>query len=384
MTVAVGVGVAIAALTLTACASTNKSNSSGGGGNGGGSSSVDWSTQTSAAAGGGMAALVKAAKAEGQLNVITLPRDWANYGQLMDDFTAKYGIKITDANPDGSSAEELAAIKSLKSQPKAPDVVDVGQSYAFQGAAQGMFAPYKVATWNDIPDSFKDADGKWFNDYGGYMSIGCDTSKVKNCPTTIKALDNPQYKKELALNGDPTEANAAFSAVWTAALANGGSYDNIQPGIDFFAKLKSEGIYVPIQASEQTIESGETPIVLDWDYLNAAKTAALAAKGRTFSVTIPSDATFAGYYSQAISAYAPHPAAARLWEEYLYSVQGQNGWRKGGARPVEMDAMTKAGTIDQALAAKLPKVTGTAQAVTATQYTDASNTIAQKWASTVK
>jgi putative spermidine/putrescine transport system substrate-binding protein len=67
----------------------------------------------------GMADLIAAAKAEGALNVITLPRDWANYGLLMDNFEKMYGVKIDDANPDGSSAEELQAIRSLKSQSRA-------------------------------------------------------------------------------------------------------------------------------------------------------------------------------------------------------------------------------------------------------------------------
>ena len=54
-----------------------------------------------------------------------------------------------------------------------------------------------------------------------------------------------------------------------------------------------------------------------------------------------------GYYFQAINKDAPHPAAARLWQEFLYSDEGQNLWLKGGARPVRADAMVKAGTDRQ-------------------------------------
>jgi putative spermidine/putrescine transport system substrate-binding protein len=330
-----------------------------------------------------MDALVAAAKAEGKLNVITLPRDWANYGELMDNFTKKYGIQITDDNPDGSSADEITAIKTLKSQDRAPDVVDVGQAFALSGSTDGIFAPYKVATWNDIPSNLKDPSGTWFNDYGGYVSIGCDTTKVASCPTSFAGLNNPAYKGKVALNGDPTKANAAFSAVWAAALANGGSFDNIKPGIDFFGTLKKAGIYVPIQATEATIESGETPIVLDWDYLNAAKADALQAKGRGFTVAVPSDGLFSAYYAQAISKYAPHPAAARLWEEYLYSAEGQNGFIKGYARPVELSTMTTAKTVDAALAAKLPTVAGSPSFPSDAQTTSQKATVTQTWATTV-
>jgi len=374
--VAVACVAAVASMALTGCASSKTSGGSG-------ASGKDASTATSAADLGGMDALVAAAKKEGKLNVITLPRDWANYGELMDNFQKKYGITITDANPDGSSADEITAIKTLKSQDRAPDVVDVGQAFALSGSKDGIYAPYKVASWADIPDSLKDADGNWFNDYGGYVSIGCDTSVISSCPTTFSALNNPAYKGKVALNGDPTKANAAFSAVWASALANGGSFDDIKPGVTFFGTLKKAGIYVPIQATEATIESGETPIVLDWDYLNAAKTDALKAKGKTFTVAVPRDGLFSAYYAQAISKYAPHPAAARLWEEYLYSVEGQNGWLKGYARPAEFTAMQSKNTVDTTLAAKLPTVSGTPSFPTDAQTTAQKATLTQIWASTV-
>jgi putative spermidine/putrescine transport system substrate-binding protein len=365
---------AVTTLALAGCASNKSADDS--------SSKI--ATAASAQAAGGMDALVAAAKKEGKLNVITLPRDWANYGELMDNFSKKYGIKITDANPDGSSAQEITAITTLKSQATAPDVVDVGQSFALSGTASGLYAPYEVSNWSDIPAALKDANGNWVNDYGGYVSIGCDTSKVSSCPTTFAELDNPAYKGKVALNGDPTGANAAFSAVWAAALSKGGSYDNIQPGIDYFATLKKAGIYVPIQATAATIESGETPIVLDWDYLNAARAADLASKGRTYTIAVPSDGLFAGYYAQAISKYAPHPAAARLWEEYLFSAEGQNGFLKGYARPAEMTSMATAKTIDAALAAKLPTVTSTPTFPTDAQTTKAKTTLTQNWSSAVK
>lgn len=371
---ALGLGIAATtALTLTACASSKSSDSGS-----------KFNTATSAQAGGGMSALVSAAKKEGALNAIALPPSWANYGELMSTFKKKYGIKVNDANPDGSSADELTAIKNLKNQNRAPDVVDVGQAFASQGKSEGLFAPYKVATWNDIPSTLRDPSGAWFNDYGGYISIGCDTSKVSNCPTSIKALDNPAYKGKVGMNGDPTKANAAFNVVWAAAFANGGSFDNIQPGINFFAKLKKERIYVPVQTSQATIESGETPIVLDWDYLNAAAADALKAKGRTFKVVVPSDAQVAGYYAQAINKNAPHPAAARLWMEFLYSAEGQNLWLKGYARPAEMVAMQKNGTINKQYAAKLPPVSGTPKFPTQAQGSKATNLVTQTWSSTVK
>ena len=46
-----------------------------------------------------LSAIVAAAKKEGRLNVIALPPDWANYGEIISTFTKKYGIPITSDNP---------------------------------------------------------------------------------------------------------------------------------------------------------------------------------------------------------------------------------------------------------------------------------------------
>ncbi|NUP49148.1 MAG: extracellular solute-binding protein [Catenulispora sp.] len=368
---------AVLALGAAACSSSKSSDV---GSKSGGAAGKSAASATSAADLGGMDALVAAAKKEGALNVIALPKTWANYGAIMDAFTAKYGIKVNDANPDGSSQDELNAIKQQKGKGSAPDVVDVGQAAATSGAADGLFAPYQVATWSQIADAQKDAKGLWYNDYGGYIAIGYDADKVKTPPTTLKSLDDPAYKSQVALNGDPTKANAALSGVIAASLANGGSLDNVQPGIDFFGKLKADGVFVPVAATQATIQNGTTPITIDWDYLQASAAKDLKAKGVNWKVVVPADGLFGGFYNQAVSASAPHPAAARLWEEFLYSADGQNLWLKGQARPAELPALQTAGTADAAALAALPAFTGTPQFATQDQMSAASKLAVAGWA----
>jgi putative spermidine/putrescine transport system substrate-binding protein len=383
----------VTALALAGCSSSSKSTSSGSSAASGSSSSAgakttDAAKAQSAADLGGMDALIAAAKKEGTLNIIAVPRTWAGYGAMIDTFSAKYGIKINSENPDGSSGDEINAVKSTKGQDSAPDVVDVGNSYAVSGAQDGLFAPYKVATWADIPTEQKDSGGLWFSDYGGYIGIGCNAAKVGGtCPKSIKDLDNPAYKGLVALNGDPTSANAAFEAVWAAALANGGSATNIQPGIDFFKKLNSEGIFNKTKVTPATVASGETPIVLDWDYLNVGNAATLKTQGITWTTAVASDGLVSGFYAQAVSINAAHPAAARLWEEYLYSQDadgGQNGWLKGFARPIELPAMLKNGKADPTASAALPAVNDTNPFnPTADQITAAKAVVTAKWAAAV-
>jgi len=335
---------------------------------------------TSAAQVGGMAALIKAAKKEGQLNVIALPHDWANYGEVIAAFSAKYGIKVNEQNPDGSSADEINAIIALKGQARQPDVVDVSLPFAVQGAEDGLFAPYKVAKWKDIPATAKDPSGKWYLDYGGFIAIGYNAKLVKTPPTSIKALLNPEYKNQVALNGDPTKAGAAFAGVFAAALANGGSVTNVQPGIDFFSALKKAGNFIPVEATPATVQSGQTPITLDWDYLQAKYKDEASGKV-DWKVVVPSDAQYGGFYTQAIVKNSPHPAAARLWEEFLYSATGQNLWLKGGARPILLDAMKAAGTANKTYLAALPEMPAGAKPTFATliQQLNAKIAIAQNW-----
>ena len=362
---------AFALACLIACAPPQKDNSGGET-----QSGVKVSEATSAADFGGMDALVAAAKKEGELNVIALPPDWANYGAVIKAFSDKYGIKVNSAQPDAASQDEINAANQQKGKSSAPDVFDLGQSVALANTA--MFAPYKVATFDDIPQAFKDPNGTWVNDYGGYMSIGFDSSKVPPI-TDVNDLLKPEYKGKVALNGDPTQAGAAFSGVLMVALSQGGSADDVAPGVEFFRKLKEAGNFLPVDPTPATIESGQTPIVIDWNYLNAGVTAKLPS----WQVLVPHNAVVAGYYYQAINKDAPHPAAARLWQEFLYSDEGQNLFAAGGVRPVRADAMLQAGTIDKAVVRKIPVIDGPVTVPSPDQTDKATKYLSENWAKAI-
>ena len=329
---------------------------------------------------GGLPALIKLAKAEKELNVIALPPDWANYGEMISTFAKKYKIKVNSVNPDGSSADEINAVQTLKGQKRQPDVVDVGLAFAVQGAKTGLFAPYKVATWNDIAVDAKDPNGLWFFDYGGYIAIGYDAKKVSPAPTSFKDLLKPAYKGQVALNGNPAKANAAFSGVFATALANGGTLNTVSKGLDFWKQMKSLGNFIPVEATPATVQSGQTPITLDWDYLQGKYSKESAGKV-DWKIVVPSDAVYGGFYAQAVVKNSPHPAAARLWQEFMYSDQGQNIWLKGGARPIRLGAMLKSNKANATYVAGLPVVPAGQKAVFATldQILSAKDAVAAIW-----
>jgi putative spermidine/putrescine transport system substrate-binding protein len=327
----------------------------------------------------GMADLVKAAKKEGHLNTIALPPDWANYKEALAAFPKKYGIKITNDNPDGSSAQENQAIVSLKGDSRAPDVVDVGESFAIAGANQGLYAKYFNTNYKTIPRALKDTRGFWMGDYWGAVSIGYNKTLVSNPPKTFKDLLKPEYKGKVAINGSPLSSNSAIAVVLASALANGGSLSDVSAGIDYWASMKKSGNYIPVGTTPQTVASGQTPISLDWDYNNLAYKAEFPAANWDF--TVPSDGVYGGYYAQAINATAPHPNAARLWEEFMYSDQGQIIWLKGGAHPARFADLVARKVIPKAVLAALPAASIYTKVKFASlgQQSAASKLIASQW-----
>ena len=341
---------------------------------------VDASSATSAEDFGGIDGLVAAAEAEGTLNVIALPEDWANYGAVMDLFEETYDIEIVSANPEASSAEEITAAQDLAGQDTAPDVFDLGAAVAL--ANEDMFAPYQVETWDSIADEHKHPEGLWVNDYTGIMAVGYDADAVP-APESWDDLLGEEYRGAVALNGDPTQAGAALAGVELAALQSGGSPDDMQPGIDFFAELSAAGNFLPVNATNATVASGETPVVINWSYIEAANQVALEGQ-RDWQLWIPEGQALGSYYNQAINADAPHPAAARLWQEFLFSDDVQNIWLEAGAFPVRLQSMIDEGTVDQEALDAVGTPPADLVQLTSEQAEAASALVAEQWATAIQ
>jgi putative spermidine/putrescine transport system substrate-binding protein len=303
--------------------------------------------------------LVAAAKAEGTLTVIALPHDWCNYGAVIDAFKAKYGLEVNELNPDAGSGDEVEAIKANKDNkgPQAPDVIDVGFAFGPSAKDEGLLQPYKVSTWDTIPTEVKDADGYWYGDYYGVLSFLVNTDVQPNVPQDWSDLLNSTYQGQIALSGDPRVSNQAIQSVYAAALANGGSLDNAQTGLDYFAELNKAGNLVPLIANNGLVAKGETPVRITWDYNALAAVDSFAGNPKA-TVVIPTTGRFAGVYVQGISAYAPHPNAAKLWMEFLYSDEGQTLWMQGYCHPIRESDLRARNAVPADILAKLPDVSG--------------------------
>jgi len=364
------IGVAVLAMLVAACGESGDTTTTAG----------SDTSDTTAAAAGGMEDLIAAAQAEGTLTTIALPDDWCGYRAVIDGFKAKYDMEVNELDPGAGSAEELEAIEANKDNPgpQAPDVVDVGLAFGPQAKDAGQIQPYKVATWDDIPEGAKDPDGYWYGDYYGVLSLEVNTAEVANVPAEYADLLNPEYNGQVAVSGDPLTSNAAILTVWAAGLATGATgTEAAEAGLQFFADLNAAGNFVPIDGDSRTVGIGETPILVDWSYNSIANDVALAGNPDIETV-VPAEGRLAGVYVQAISAYAPHPNAAKLWMEYLYSDEGQLGWAAGFCHPIRFEAMSAAGTVPAEVAEQLPSTEG-AFFPTIEEITAASEVIVAGW-----
>ncbi len=333
--------------------------------------------------------LTAAVQAEGAtLNVIALPRDWANYGELIDTFKTKYGFPITvnEINPEAGSGDELEAIRANRESvgPQAPDTVDIGIGHTKAGMDDGLFAKYKVSTWDTIP--MKNEDGYWWAEYYGVLTYETNLDVVTNVPADWEDLLKDEYRNMVGLAGDPTSSNEAIMSVMAAGLSrtNNDIATAPQAGLEFFAELNAMGNLVPVTVTAGTMASGETPIGMEWDYLAMGNRDTLAGNPE-LAITVPTTGVLAGPYAGAISAYAPHPYCARLWWEYLMSDEGQLLWLKGYAHPIRFNDLAARGVIPAELTAALPPAEAYAQAVflTVDQLTASKDYISTNWRTVV-
>ena len=187
----------------------------------------------------------------------------------------------------------------------------------------------------------------------------------------------------MALNGKPAEAGAAFNGFVMVNALKGGDLNNLQPGLDFFKELKDAGNLTQVDVTNGTIDSGQTGVVFDWTYNQASYEASLESKGVDWEyITFP-EAQVVSYYNQSINKDAPHPAAARLWMEYLYSPEAQNLWLKGGSNPILLQSMIDEGTVDQDILADADVLEGDSLSYTNEDSTRITEWLQENWDATI-
>ncbi len=339
-------------------------------------------TGTDAPASGDLDTLAADCTSEGKVNLIALPDEWANYKGILQSFRDKYpGVENPVANPNGSSKDEQDAVKTLKGQDDQPDSVDVSPAIAQSMVDEGLFEPYTATVDADVPDGLKDPDHNWYAAYYGVIGITTNTTIVPNAPKTFADLKKPEYKGLVALNGDPRESGSGFAGVMAASLANGGSADDIMPGIQFFADLKASGNLGSGDVTPATAVSGETPIAIDWSYNLPGLQSQLEDAGLTAETNFPSDGVYGGFYSQGVVKGSPHQACSKLWLEHILSDEGALGYLEGGAMPARYQSLLDAGKVTEDSKKNLPPddLISQIKFLTPAQIAAAADVLAKNW-----
>jgi len=328
---------------------------------------VDICKAKNVAEAGGLDNLVKAAKKEGKLALITTPRDWANYGAIFDAYEKAFGVKISVDNPDGSSQYE---IDTMKTAPKSrqPDSIDIGPLVVAQLTPPGgkpLSSPYQVINWKDIPATAKDASGLWYGNYGGKLAIVYNTA-LPVVPTKAKDFTNPAFKGVVGITGDPTSSNQAFMSLLAASIGNGGekTLADVSKGLALWKEIKAAAPIVKVNGTN--LVTGTAKVGFMWDFYALATVPAAKAAGVNLKFAYPTDYVLqAPPYINAINAKSPNCANARLWQEFVYSQNkgktaadltaadlklpgsklfalmqgGQNYFQQSGADPIMSKAM---------------------------------------------
>ncbi len=334
-----------------------------------------------------LADLIKAAQSEGSVTTIALPHDWANYGEIIETYKSKYAMQVNELNPDAGSAAEIEAIRANKDSkgPQAPDVVDVGVAYGPTAKDEGLLAKYKVSTWDTIP--LKDAEGFWWAEYYGILTFEVIKDAVPT-PADWEDLLKPEYRGKVAMAGDVLQSNEAVMTVMAAGISRAGGVDGTvnsatkaaEMGLQFWKEMNAAGNFLPVIADQGKIAAGETPCTVEWQYLSLANRDALAGNP-DIDIVVPKSGVLAGPYAGAISAFAPHPYAARLWWEHVMGDEGQLMYLKGYAYPIRYNDIAARGLVPADLAAKLPPAEDVAKAVflTLDQISAVKTVITENW-----
>ena len=281
-------------------------------------------------------ALETAARAEGKVVSVGMPDGWANWRATWADMQRIHGINHVDS--DMSSAEEIAKMEAERSNASV-DIGDVGFEFGAIAKARGVTQAYKPSNWAQIPAWAKDADGHWVVAYTGTIAFAVNSKRLPNPPRSWKALFEGQaqgaYRVMIGEVGRAAQANAAMLA---AAIALGGSETQLKPALSQFAQIAKQQRLILTNPSPALMERGEADVFVLYDF-NALSFREKIPNGADYQILIPSDGSVNGGYTTIINKFAPHPAAAMLTREYIFSDAGQINLARGNARPVRIDSI---------------------------------------------
>ncbi len=333
-----------------------------------------WAPARAQATAAELAALEKAARAEGKISSLGMPDDWANWKATWADLGQRHGLAHVDS--DMSSAEEIAKMLAEGKNGTA-DIGDVGFEFGAIARQRGVTAAFKPSTWAQIPAWAKDADGHWALAYTGTVAFAVNTRRVGGALTSWKELFASPARVDIGEVGRAAQANAGVLA---AALALGGDEDRLDAALKAFAQMARQGRLLSVNPTPALMERGESDVFVMWDFNALAYRDKIPNKA-DYTVLIPSDGSVTSGYTTVINANAPHPNAARLAREFIFSDAGQLNLARGFARPIRFDQLSLPADLQSRL---LPSSQyRAARPIRNLEWTAAAKTLGSRWQATV-
>jgi putative spermidine/putrescine transport system substrate-binding protein len=279
----------------------------------------------------GEKALYAAAEKEGLVVSFDTGPEWANWKSLFREFKKRYPEIELTYNDIGSAATVVALDKSRR-RPQA-DTAYYFAASAVDAVKKDVLAPYKPVNFDKLPGVFREADGLWFTIHTLNIAFLVNKKLVKDVPTGWADLLKPEYKNTVVYL-DPRTAGVGQVAVFAAAYGNGGSVDNVKPGIDYLGKLHAAGNVQRVEGTTPYAKflKGEIPIWIGYEN-DGLKAKYVDGMGDNVEVVIPKEASVSAPYAISLVKNGPNPEGGKLWLNFIMSEAGQNLFAQGFVRP---------------------------------------------------
>ncbi len=286
---------------------------------------------------------VSAADFPDELRVYAVQTGWSNWDAIMEAFESEYGVSLYDAQ--GSSGEALQNARSNAQNPT-HSAFNGGYSFNLEAMNDGLTTAYKPANWDTVPTELKTDNGHVTATRQMTTAVTYRTDVYEerglDAPETWEDLKQPEIAQDLAFT-PPHTANGLASAL-SVNHAYGGDLDNLDPVIEYHEEIAEHGADFR-RNIEGDVTSGEISTVVEYDYsgLNMKynvdeigedqlDVAILTGpNGEEGAMNVP--------YGFSMLEGAPNPEAAKLFMDYVLSLDGQEKFFDAYVRPIRANEL---------------------------------------------
>jgi ABC-type Fe3+ transport system substrate-binding protein len=267
--------------------------------------------------------LVEAARAEGQLNLMWTPSYGGRTGAMerwAEGFNKLYGLNVRVQFTPGPTVPEMLVRTTQEMQggrAASSDVYLGADRNIVDALAAGVLLPVDWAAWapNVQNPALLAPRGVAVGFASRTPGFTYNTNRVRpdELPTSFADLLKPQYKGRLAAS--------VFAADHFELLASSEAWGE-QRAIEYATRFADQPAGMIRCAEIERIATGEFDILAP--DCGTFVSRQLSARGAPLAGVIPTDAAVLAYVYFAVPVNAAHPAAAKLWINYLLSREGQD------------------------------------------------------------